>query len=216
MKEDSISELLRISDEKWGEYFFFQYHQNLKLDAGERNDLIHKAIACGEEKAKEVLQIGGKGGVIPILEQHHVEFHLDTSFEASASLCFASFTSPNAITVYNYYLQPAQKITEKIGEVIPEFSGVNAREILLAHELYHFFEEIEPAIFSASYRYVLKHFLFHTHHRLKAIEEIAANSFSKILNQLKFNPFVMDYILLDGVNGEYAARFYQSVIKYLS
>jgi len=206
VKDDSFGRLCSITDHAWGIYAFRQFSGHIILTDAERDDLIARAYGCGETKGKALKTEYNGLPLEDVLGRLGVKLSQSKLEPEDALLCFASFTPPDTIEVFDRNMEEAQKL-------LPEGEDLCIRDALLAHELYHFCEETDKELFTATYRYRKKHLFFTSSQRVEAIEEIAAMSFARAFLGLDINPFLLNYYLLAAADSSRAEAFLQNVTK---
>ena len=89
-------------------------------------------------------------------------------------------------------------------------------DIVLAHEIFHYIEEIKPDLYSNTKKidlWSLGKFYTHTS-TLIAPGEISGMAFCRELLQLDTDPNILDYVFLAAFNFDMATQMYENLIAY--
>ncbi len=195
IKENTI-ELLKLNDFEWGLYAFSRDPLEGKLSKEEKKELIDEANKCGAEQAKKLKAQFGEIRVSEYAKQLRLQVVHEDSDGSDNYIVFAKFNYPNKVTIYSGNVNKVDKMIEDndMGEILDH---VDVEEMLLAHEMYHYFEEDDKEIYTKAKKIVLwKLGPIHYKSRLAALSEIAAMSFARELLDLNYNPYVFDAIML--------------------
>ncbi|PKU24667.1 hypothetical protein [Telmatospirillum siberiense] len=108
---------------------------------------------------------------------------------------FASFTEPRSIRVDVAAVAAADALLERTGQRAA-LGGVSLYEVLVGHELFHYFEMVKPELpTSQKLLTTWKLGLFEGKSRILALGEIAAMAFARRLTGAPFAPFVLTFVL---------------------
>lgn len=115
---------------------------------------------------------------------------------AESGPLFASFTEPATIGLNRESLAAAESLLQRSGSA-PRLGPVPLAEVLVAHELFHYWEMHLPDLpTSARQLDILRLGPFHRAARLSSLGEIAAMAFAQALTGLPFSPFALTAALL--------------------
>ena len=129
-------------------------------------------------------------------------------------LVFAQFSSPKTITLFMRNLELFNDYIKKI-QVSDSLLSLNPEELLIAHELFHFFEENDPKLKQTDVRFQsFKLGPIKLTSKLIAVSEIAAMNFAKEITNSVVNPCVLDILLQLPHNYERAVKNLSIVSGY--
>lgn len=186
--------LTHVGLETWCEFLFNRDLLAKKVDAPMRQQLIKDAIDSGEELAAQVRKEHPGMDTIELADEL-CEVEYGKSQNISQQLFLATFRGPNKIKIYN---EPIQKLAALN---IAGFPEQTIRQIVMGHELFHYYEDKDPNIASRMVKIPLWHFLGYEHKStVRAVSEIAAMVFSWRVQKLPYSPLVLDIMLLNIYN----------------
>lgn len=189
-----FDQLDSISREIWCDYLFDRDLLVEKISAEQRAQFIAGAVQCGEDLAKLVVKQYGRMKTDELAVQLCQIKHGDSQ-RVSKQIFLATFTEPTAIKIYD---EPINKLANL---QINGFDAQVINQIVLGHELFHYFEGQYPDLYTQNAKVELWHFMNY-HHRstVRSTSEIAAMVFSWKINHLKFSPLVLDVLMLHCYN----------------
>jgi hypothetical protein len=196
MIKENTTRLLKLNDMEWGLYAFSRDPLEGKLSADEKRELILKANKCGADQAKQLIQMLGERTVKEYADKRKIQVTHEDSDGSDNYIVFAKFNYPNKITIYSGNVEKVEKLIEEndMGEILGQ---VDIESVLLAHEMYHYFEESDNDIYTKNKKIELwKLGPIHYKSKLIALSEIAAMSFAQELLHLNYNLYVFDAIML--------------------
>jgi hypothetical protein len=92
---------------------------------------------------------------------------------------------------------------------------VDIESMLLAHEMFHYFEEDNKEIYTKTKKIELwKLGPIHYKSQLAALSEIAAMSFARQLLHLDYNPYVFDAIMLYPHDGKKTQELVNEILTF--
>jgi len=202
-KEMKISEivnkLINIKDEVFCRYAIENDLLYRKIKEEDYDELILKSIECGESYALKIIEETGTNNVKKMVNELGLMLNeLENSPEATRIL-FASFTTPNKITLMKNPLEKIDSLMKNESEEIKKkFNSEKISDILLAHEMFHFIEnKYKASIYTQNKKILLWKFLkFENNSNLRVLSEIAAMSFAKTILEIDYSPFILDILLL--------------------
>ncbi|MEA4912095.1 MAG: hypothetical protein VB092_05720 [Oscillospiraceae bacterium] len=211
MMEDVIRELSAVTDVQWWGYLFSQDPMFGRVPAQQRAELIARAVEEGVRAAREMRPAGFDGDMEALCEKLDVEIREEASYGTDDYILFASFTEPRLVTLYTGNLDKLEVFLEDNAVAgMPDARG--ARALLLAHELYHFYEQQHPDCFSEVYRFESHALGFiKLHARLVSLSEIAAMAFAKELTGAAVHPCVLNVLLLLPHDAQKAAKMFRGM-----
>ncbi|MFJ5717575.1 hypothetical protein [Neobacillus sp. NPDC093127] len=196
MIAEKVNFLTNITDQEWGRYAFSRDPLNRKVTDPVKQELIEKAIECGNHQAVQLRQTYPVHSVKEIAARMNAKINYKDSYSIENYIMFAVFNSPNSITLFKDNIELVNKFIQEhqLGLML---NHVDVEELLIAHELFHFIEEHNADIFTKNTKIPLWNIgKFQYKSRLVALSEIAAMQFAKDLLALDFNPFVLDVLML--------------------
>lgn len=196
MIKESTIELLKLNDEEWGLYAFSRDPLQGKLKDEEKRELILEANQCGSEQALKLKKEFGERTVKEYADLLKIRIVREDSEGSDNYIVFAKFNYPDKATIYSGNVKKVEKLIEEneMGELL---GNVDIESMLLAHEMYHYFEEGDKDIYTKTKKIELwKLGPVRYKSRLAALSEIAAMSFARELLNLDYNPYLFDAIML--------------------
>lgn len=198
-----LPELLRdlqaIPHRDWGLYAFAREPLRGRFTLPRQLDLIDGAMACGQEHARRL-----RRDFPDATPQEMAEgLGLRLSFpprpqDGGGRVLFARFTVPDGIEVFADATRRAGEALEGDEALRQVLGDADVRQVLLAHELFHWVEEQHrDTIFTETTRVDLRLLgLFPHRSRILCLGEVAAMAFAKELTGLPYSPYLYDVFLL--------------------
>ncbi len=195
IKENTL-ELLKLNDIEWGNYSFSRDPLQGKLNYEQKRELIIQANKCGAEQAEKLkIQFNVKS-VKEYAEKFKIQVIKEESEGSDNYIVFAKFNYPDKVTIYSGNVIKVEKLIQE-NDMEEILGHVDIESMLLAHEMYHYFEESDKKIFTKAKKIELwKIGSFRYNSKLVALSEIAAMSFARELLNLDYNPYLFDAIML--------------------
>lgn len=214
---DMLHHLLEVNDETWGLYAFSRELLNKRIQQDKREEMITKAIACGKEYAKIIIQETKSADVKAISDKLNlkVEF-LNTSMIGNRIL-FASYAPPNKIEIME---EPIKQVIIQIQKESPflveHFKQNDIINVILGHEIFHCIEEnYDKTIYTRTEKILLWNIMgFKYYSGIRTLGEIGAMAFSKEVNNLHYSPFIYDALLYYCYDPGGAWKIYHEVLAY--
>lgn len=212
---DILEDLVEISDEKWGTYAFANEPLREKFTSNERKALSKQAIECGKAQAREYRKKYPNYTIDQIAKAMGVKVtypDIPDRGLGGGQVLFARFINPNRIEVFT-------DCTKKAYEAIKNYNLYNilqvygVKEVLTAHELFHYIEEIKSkTIFTQTKTIDVRPFgIFHNHSKILCLSEIAAMAFTKEILGLSYSPYIFDVMLVYLYNKQVACNLYVQI-----
>ncbi len=193
---DNILKLIELDDIKWGNYAFSKDPLGHKPSKEEKQQMILEANACGIQEAKKLLSLYGDRGIFHYAKKLNINISHNHGEGCDNYIVFAKYQYPNQVTIYLGNVEKTQKFIEDM-EINKILGFIDIESILVAHELYHFLEEHDKAIYTKTKKVMLWKLGFIEYQsRLIALSEIAAMAFAKELLQLPYNPYLLDIVMI--------------------
>ena len=221
MEGPSLGGMLRclrsIDDAAWGRYAFSLDMLRNRVPLSRQDEMTGKAIACGDEWARKMITRTGASDPDSMLKALGLILVENDAPMTSNRPLFAQFVPDRRVEIMGQpialYSSLYQK--EKEGADASLFpTPQEVRALLLAHEIFHFVEECNvKEIYSRTETIRLWEFLFiKWDSTVRAVGEIAAMSFAKVLTGAAYSPFILDVMLLFGYDPKMAESVFQRIM----
>lgn len=196
MIKESTAELLKLNDFEWGLYAFSRDPLNGKLNLEEKKELIDEANRCGAEQAKRLKTRFGENRAKEYANLLKLKVIYDDGYGSDNYIVFAKFNYPDKITIYTGNVKKVEKLIDE-NNLRSLLGQTDIESVLLAHEMYHYFEEGDTEIYTKTKKIELWRLgSIRYKSKLTALSEIAAMSFARELLHLNYNPYVFDAVML--------------------
>lgn len=205
---DAIKEiegLLRLEDEAFAMYQVYTDPIKRKIPAQDIHFIIYESMKCGQEEAEKLLAGYYQGTNNSNFDIYRLISHLNILLKEEPGessmdyICFGFFEEPASITLFTNHIKNVVDFIQKYK--IKKLWDVNIKDIILAHEIFHYIEAKDKNLFVNRHRIKLWRLGPYTHtSTLVSSREIAAMSFAKKLLNLSFCPTVLDFLLLISYN----------------
>ncbi len=187
-----IDELLEISEESWGYYQFQRDILRKKIPLEQQKELIFQAMTCGKQTAEALHKRYPDKGITDLCQLLEIPVTYCQSEETAERSTFATYDEKMGIRLM---MEPIERFMQVVMNSAYSFSKV--ADAILAHELFHHIELSDPLIYTQQTKLELWHiFSYRYYSSIRSLSEIAAMSFSKEINQLVFNPYVLEVALV--------------------
>lgn len=214
MINENIEFLLNIDDEEWGQYSFSRDPLKKKVNDKLKEEMIKKANECGKKFAINLKNKYSNLSVQEIAKEMDLEIIEEEANTAHDYVMFACYNSPNKITLFKNNTILFKKFVSEY-EIGEKLSYVDIKSVLIAHEMFHYIEEIEKDIYTKTAKIVLwKIGGYEYKSKLVALGEIAAMAFAKEILLLSYNPYVFDVLMLYPHNKDLANKLFDEVKKF--
>lgn len=210
--KNQIKKLMTMSQRNFAYYQVGLDPIKGKIPKGEEEEIIENSILCGVEEAKKLRQKYGDLSILEIARNLGIKVEYKDKQGALDFVYFGLFETPNNIFIYEGNIREAVSLLE---ELKIDFH-VDFRDIVLAHEIFHFIEEQDKSLYTNTRRielWSLGGLYTHTS-KLVCTGEIAAMSFSRTLLNLDFDPNILDYIFLSAFDFEKADKLFHRMMIY--
>jgi hypothetical protein len=213
MIRDWVAVLLTLTGADWGRYAFSLDPLARRITPEQQEEHRRKT----EQSALELANGLRARYAVRSPEQFARQLGLTLDYRSEAPAgglrMFASFEEPATITVYTDNITATDRLLreENLYDLVGE---VQAADVLVAHELYHFLEQDVPGVYSAQ-----KHLLlwklgpFQNRSRILCLEEIGAMAFARELSGLKCSAYIFEVLLLYSHNPQKARQLYEHFMK---
>lgn len=193
---ENIKQLKTMSVIEWGNYAFSRDPIHKKVSDVQKVEFIQKAYQSGIDLAKEVKDKYGSITMKKLADKLSLVIKREDSGGSHDYIVFAKYNYPNVITLYMKNID-AMNAFMKEEKLVSLLDNVNVEDVLLAHEMYHYFEDNKDAMYAKDTKVTLwKIRKFEYTSGLIALGEIAAMAFAKALLGLTYNPYIFDSLML--------------------
>lgn len=211
MIKEKVESLIAMTDRQFGYYQVKLDPLKDKIPKDEVTYLIDESITCGKELAKELRQTYGEITTRELIERLDLNLTIKDTNTTLEYVYFGTFQPPNQITLYEKNIEPGANLLQSFA--LKEFEQIETADVVLAHELFHYFEENNPKLFINRYQIELWKVLGYTRRSgLIATSEIGAMAFAKEWLNLSFNVNLLDYVLLQPFNPELADNIWSAMM----
>lgn len=211
MIKEILDELLSYDDKAWDRYVFGKEPLIGRLSQEERDYYAELAHKTGITLAREVRAGFPDNTVQEIIKKSGIRLDIQEKQDNGSYIMFACYTEPNSILLYNKPIRDAEVLLkrENCDKILEE---KEIREILLAHELFHWYEYKRKDLpTQQKYITTFKIGKFANRSKIVTLSEIGAMAFAKELLQLKYSPYILDVILLMPFNRALAKEVFDSM-----
>lgn len=208
-----FEELIKLPETVWDIYALRNEPLRYKLTEEKQAELFKIAHETGKSLAKEVKE--KYPNLKPEAIAHTLGLKVDylPLQDEGSYIRFACYTEPDKIEIYQ---KTVDVLCEKLKE--EEFTEIlnetSIRDILLSHELYHYFEYTKADLATSQKLLTLWRIgPFEYKSRVVSLQEVGAMSFAKELLHLQYSPYVLDILLLYPQNKVLALELFDYVRK---
>ncbi|MFV0381011.1 MAG: hypothetical protein ACK5KR_02080 [Breznakia sp.] len=211
---ENITLLKLMTTNDWGTYAFSRDPIRGKIKGAEQKNYIAKAMHCGVDLAIKIKKKYNGKNFWEMLNLLEIKVIKEKTSGTQNYITFAKYNYPNKITVYTENVVRFNNFIDEHGlRVILE--DVNIEEVLLAHEMYHYFEEHNENLYSKREKIVLwKIGKFKYKSSIIALSEISAMAFTQEMLGLTYSPYIFDSLLLLPHDFEKAEKLINEVLEF--
>ncbi len=208
-----VSELLLLTDEDWARYAFLSEPLVNRISIDKRIQYSQEAAKSAGKLALEIKQRFGDIPITQLLKNLNLNLVEKTVQEGGGFSMFAFFEEPKTIAVFSDNANATDKLIDENG-LRGMVGDIKTADLLIAHELYHFFELIRNDVFSAQQRIkVWQIGPFKNVSRIRCLGEIGAMSFARELLGLTYSPNIFNVLMLYAQNPVSAERLYMNILE---
>ncbi|WP_333676095.1 hypothetical protein [Muricomes intestini] len=212
MLKEMITILMELPDCIWDSYAFSREPLNGRLTDGSRRKYARLAHQTGCAQAKETKTAFPQLTMEEIIQKLNIDLKIKNIQDDGNYIMFACYMEPNQILVYK---KPIQQTIELLHQKGCEnlISENQMQEILLAHELFHWYEYQKTNLpTSQKVLSLWKIGPLENKSRLVSLGEIAAMAFAKEMLGLSYSPYTLDILLLLTINLGLARELYNTIL----
>lgn len=208
--EDKLIQLFNIDDTIYGLYATYEDPISGKIDDTNREEIIQTSLKVGRDLADKVLEESPNKSVADRIEAHNIELVIEEDKENTKFVYFGTYEHKGPITLFKGNISKSERLLKK--EEVDWLSVDKVSDIVLAHELFHFYEDEYPDLYTNTKEINLWK-LGPYQHKSKLIcpSEIAAMSFTKQLLNLDFNPGAINYLLYSSIDKKTGEAFFEKI-----
>jgi hypothetical protein len=212
MIQKMLQDLTALDNSVWDSYALRREPLIGKLTAEQKKEFAANAHACGEKLAEEVLRLAP--GMQPEVYAKKLGLIVEHDRKSGDDRLFACFSEPDHLTVFQRIVDAAEKMVEEQG--LSEILGnVRLEDVLIAHEIYHYFEFSRPDLYTSQKLLCLwKIGKLQNRAKLVSLQEIGAMAFAQHLLHLPYSPYIFDVLLLYSQNKRMAKELYDSIMQH--
>jgi hypothetical protein len=212
MINEMIKELRKIDDISWGLYAFRRDPLDKKISDEDKVSIINEAIDCGCMEAKMLREKYGEIDCSSYAEKLNIDILEVEAHDDGSYILFAKFNDPNKVSVYMESVRKAEALVQS-NDLKNLICRVNIKDVLIAHEMFHFIESQKNDIYTRNKKIQLwKIGPIKYKSGLVVLGEIAAMAFAKELLQLDYSPHLFDVLLLYAHNESQAKEIYNEIV----
>lgn len=214
--KEIIDTLSSLDDRVFGRYAIENDLLYRKIKKEQYHELISKSIECGREYGLKIMEEAKSDNATEIAKYLGVKILEKGGKTGAKRLLFASFTTPNLVTIMKNPIEQTQSLTKRINKDIGvSFGYDNLYNILLSHEVFHFVEnKYKKEIYTQTEKILLWELLgFENRSNLRVLSEIAAMSFAKTISGVEYSPFLLDVVLHYPYDKSGAINVYERILN---
>lgn len=210
-----IENLLNIKEEEFAHYFLSYDTLYRKFNHKEKNQYVKNAIECGKKESYELKKIYKNINDISYNFNLKIE-KLDGTIESNGNFVFAQYIEPDNIKISMDCVNKAYNLIKEYN-LEDYFFNTSLINLLLAHELFHKIEyNKNKTIYTQTEKIELWIKPFSNKSKIMQLSEIAAMSFVKNILDLKFSPYIMDYLFIYCYNKDMCYKLYYDTIQLIN
>lgn len=211
MIKEMLQTLAEVPKAVWDTYALRHEPLSRKLTTELKTQFLELAQGTGKELAHEVEGKYPKLRPVDIVTALGLNVNYLEDQDDGNYTMFACYTEPDNITIYKKTVDALEAALRE-ADCIEILNGVSVTDVLLAHELYHYFEFIRPEMFTNQKLLTLWHIgNFSYKSKVVSLKEIGAMTFTQELLHLPYSPYVFDVLLLYPQNKRLAKELFDYV-----
>lgn len=199
-------------------YLIAQDRLERKIKDDVKSYLIQQSLEVGKKEANLLKEKFPTASPLNIIEslglklEHKDEENIDTQSGVHYVL-LGCYESPDQIMICDKTIGRLQRYLEETEH--PIFSEISVKDIVLAHEIFHYIEEQKEDLFTNRFQVdVFSVGPFRKKSTVLCAGEIAGMTFAKTLLNLPFEPAILNYIVMRIWNPPAAERTLESMLLY--
>lgn len=220
MLADILTTLKAVPDERWDTYALRNEPLKYKLSETEKKEFLQLAHQTGIRLAHRVWGQYPDQSLTNVYHALGIQLHEISDEDGGHYTMFACYTEPDKVELYTETIRLAEEslAEESLREenCAAELAGIPIRDILLAHELFHYYECTLSAeeLPTKQKLLTLWHIgKFQYKSSIISLNEIAAMAFAKEYLSMPYSPYILDVLLLYHSNRRMAMELYDYIRK---
>lgn len=210
--KEKLQNLFRIEDDVYYLYATYEDPISGKIEDKDRKEIIQKSVKVGYDLANKLVRKTPDKTVAEYIKDNDVELVIEEKQGHGKYVYFGTYETEGPITLYKGNLLKSGRLLED--EEIEWLSVDKVSEIVLAHELFHYFEDVYPDMYTNTKEIKLWKLGPYTHtSKLICPSEIAAMSFAKVFLNLDFNSSAINYLLYSSIDEKAGEAFYHNILE---
>lgn len=210
--KEKLQRLFRVDDEVYYLYSTYEDPISGKIQDEDRSEIIRESAKVGHDLASELVRKSPNKMVIDHIKENNIELVIDEKAGMTKYVYFGTYESEGPITLYQGNLLKSQRLLED--EEVSWLTVDQVSEIVLAHELFHYFEDVYPDLYTNTKEIRLWKLGPYTHKsNLICPGEIGAMAFAKKLLGLDFNSSAINYVLYSSIDEKAGEAFYKNILE---
>lgn len=210
--KEKLQRLFRVDDEVFYLYATYEDPISGKIYDDDREEIIRESPKVGHDLANELVQKSPKQSVIERIQANDIELVIEEKAGMTKYVYFGTYESKGPITLYKGNLLKSQRLLEK--EDVSWLNVDKISDIVLAHELFHYYEDAYPDFYTNTKEINLWSLGPYTHtSHLICPSEIGAMAFAKKLLDLDFNSSAINYVLYSSIDKKAGEAFYRKITE---
>lgn len=208
--EEKLVHLFTIDDYIYSLYATYEDPISGKIDDINREEIIQTSLKVGKDLADIKVKEFPNKSVTQRIQRHSIELVIEEDKENTKFVYFGTYEHKGPITLYKGNISKSERLLNK--EEIDWLTVDEVSDIVLAHELFHFYEDEYPDLYTNTKEINLWK-LGPYQHKSKLIcpSEIAAMAFTKQLLNLDYNPGAINYLLYSSIDKKTGEAFYKKI-----
>lgn len=178
-------------------------------------EIVKESIICGENEASRLL------AAYPVLDPEEMLSELglsvrtiDVPFSEKSKIVFFGQYTKNGIVIPGGTVKEIERQIEA-ADLMELLGTINVRQFLISHELFHFCEEQNKELTTATMKVRVKTLnLFYQNITPLCASEIAAFAFAKKLTNSNFHPRILEVIGVYGVSPDLSRSIVQRLLAF--
>lgn len=155
-----VEELFKLNDYNFAMYQVYSDPIYRKIPVNDIDFIINKSIKCGQKEADKILLAykiqdyktqdnKSRLDIYRLIRDLYIKIKEEPGDNSIDLIYFASFEEPSSITLYLNPIYYGEELVEKYK--IKELLDIKLKEIILAHEIFHYIEANNKYLFVNQY-----------------------------------------------------------------
>ena len=210
---EMMETLTGFTEDDWGLYAFAKEPLRGRFTREERIAESRAAAACGRQTAQKLIGDGPRLSAAEYAARYPVRIERKPMPDHGGYVLFAQYREPDRISLFTDCLSRLSETLERFPS-LPVRRAEDVEPLLLAHELFHYLEYSDAAMYTRTRKLTLwklgplKH-----ESTVECLSEIAAMTFAQALTGSPIHPFVLDVLLVFGYDEGAAENLYRGILR---